>query len=149
MTLEELSRNKLIRPTPTSPREIQDLWQLVQRDLSSATIAGLPLDWQFAIAYHAVLQLATIVLRCEGYRAASASHHTVTFTALAAVAGQELGDLVEYFQACRAKRNIVEYDRAGEISQEEVAKLLAAAGQFRKWVAHWTKTKHPDLAPDV
>ncbi len=149
MTLEELSRNELIRLTPTSSREIHDLWKLVERDLSSATTAGLPLDWQFAIAYHAVLQLATIVLRCEGYRSASGPHHTVTFTALAAVAGEELGDLAEYFQACRTKRNIVEYDRAGEISQEEVVKLLDAARQFRKWAVGWIKTKHPDLTPDA
>ena len=149
MTLEELSRKGLIRPAPTSRREIRDLWELVERDLVSATVAELPLDWQFVISYHAVLQLATIALRCEGCRTAASSHHTVTFAALAAIADEELTDLVQYFQTCRTKRNIIEYDRAGEVSQEEVAKLLDAAKQLRKWVLHWTKTRHPDLAPDV
>ncbi len=149
MTLEELSRKELIRPASTSRREIRDLWELVERDLVSATVAELPLDWQFVISYHAVLQLATIVLRCEGYRTAASSHHTVSFAALAAIAGEELIDLVQYFQTCRAKRNVIEYDRAGEVSQEEVAKLLDAAKQLRKWALHWTKTQHPNLAPDV
>lgn len=148
MTLDELLREDLIKPQATSPEEIAALWHLVERDLTSAVAPSISLDWQFAISYHAVLQLAAIIVRCEGYRA-TRSRHFATFAALAAIVGDELGELVAYFQTCRVKRNITEYDRAGEISEEEVQNLLTTAKEFREWVLGRVTACHPDLAPQV
>ncbi len=148
MTLEELLREDLIKPQATSPGEIAALWQLVERDLTSAVAPSISLDWQFAISYHAVLQLAAIIVRCEGYRP-TRSQHFATLAALEAIVGDELRELVAYFQTCRVKRNITEYDRAGEISEDEVQKLLATAKEFREWVLGRVRAYHPDLAPPV
>jgi len=142
-----LSRQGLIKPQPTSSGEIESLWKLVARDLANAKVADLSLDWQFAISYHAVLQLATIIVRCETYRTTGRSHHLATFAALDAIAGDELGDQVNYFQTCRVKRNITEYGRTGEVTQEEVRNLRQAANEFREWVLDWISANHPDLAP--
>lgn len=59
-------RNGWLKAEPTSGDEINKLLAIVDRDLKDATESISP-DWQFGIAYNAVLKLCTILLRAEGY----------------------------------------------------------------------------------
>lgn len=61
--------------------------------------------------------------------------------------GPEFQDLVDYFDQCRGKRNLSDYDRAGEISENEAVELLKEAKAFRVTVLEWLKKQHPKLMP--
>lgn len=56
--------------------EIAKLLRIAERDIREASQNCHETDWQFAIAYNAALQLATIPLRLSGYRATTkVGHH--------------------------------------------------------------------------
>jgi len=52
-----------------------------------------------------------------------------------------------YFDKCRLKRNVTDYDRAGEISEREVEGVLAETRAFREELLAWLKKTHPALFP--
>lgn len=75
-----------VKTHQTSKQEIDNLRALITRDLADAAVTGLSADRQFATAYNAALQAATIAIECSGYRVSARSgHHKVTFE-LAALA---------------------------------------------------------------
>lgn len=145
MTLQELLNDGKLRPHKTSARELADLLKVSERDLSDAAIGGLSTDRRFAIAYNAILQLATIVLYARGYKTHGAGHHFTTFEALKEILSPKYNELINYFDACRVKRNVSDYDRAGSISKQEADEILAEALRFKKVVLNWLKTNYPEL----
>ena len=62
-----LNQGRLIRHK-TSKKEVANLIKLARRDIKDASLKNLSLDRRFACAYNAVLQLATILLYCKGYK---------------------------------------------------------------------------------
>ena len=46
--------------------------------------------------------------------------------------GDDYVDFAEYFDACRVKRNVIDYDRAGGISEGEADKLLNEVRRFKE-----------------
>ncbi|MBD3292353.1 MAG: hypothetical protein GF393_05480 [Armatimonadia bacterium] len=147
MDLKSLLDQELITREPASAEEIHHLARLVDRDLKAHRAEGLPPDWQFAIAYGAALQLVTIIIRAEGFRALAGAHHYATIEAFGAIAGEQYSDRVQYLQTCRGKRNRAEYDRAGEITRSEVETLVDEAHELKAWVAAWLGFHHPRLLP--
>ena len=67
MTWLDLLNAQRVRAHRTSPQEIHDLREVVERDLKDARLDVLSDDRRFATAYNAVLQLTKIVIACEGY----------------------------------------------------------------------------------
>jgi len=63
--------------------------------------------------------------------------------------GPDQSQRVAYLNSCRRKRNVAEYDRAGEVSQQEVEDLLAEAEAFRKEVEEWLWHNHTNLIAGV
>ena len=61
MTLSQWAENGWLRPHKTSPKEINNLLRIVDRDLSDAR-GGISSDSRFGIAYNAALKLCTILL---------------------------------------------------------------------------------------
>lgn len=51
----------------------------------------------------------------------------------------------DYLDTCRVKRNTVEYDRVGAISEGEALELIAFVQEFRAEVMEWLKRFHPGL----
>ena len=147
MPLKDLLAEGRLRPHKTSIREVADLLRVVDRDLADAGIAQLSTDRRFATAYNAALQLATVVLHGAGYRAASTAHHWVTFHVLPEIMGPQAQARSDYLDSCRAKRNVTDYDRAGEISDQEAREILAEARAFRTELLAWLKTHRPTLVP--
>lgn len=47
----------------------------------------------------------------------------------------------DYFNVCRAKRNLTDYDRGGEIAEYELKELLKEVIDFRNDVIQWMKNK--------
>ncbi len=126
MNLKKWINEGRLLPHSTNKNEIKNLFKLVDRDLKDAKIKQLSADRRFATAYNAALQLATIVLHAAGYRTkgGSGGHHWVTILSLPDVMEKIQKTRSDYFDACRAKRNVTDYDRVGEISESDLKELL-------------------------
>ena len=62
---------------------------------------------------------------------------------------QEFRSRADYFDMCRTKRNITDYDRAGEISEHEANELLPEVKNFKQEVEDWLRLHYPKLAGDL
>ena len=140
-----LLREGRIRSHRTNPTEIADLFAVVERDLTDAAIEALSADRRFATAYNAALQASTAMMYAEGYRAAGIGHHRTTFEFLKAISVREFGDLADYFDDCRRKRNRADYVGVGYVSDTEAEYLLAEARKFAEIAKTWIRERHPEL----
>jgi len=147
MILQRLLTEGRLRPHQTSAKEIADLFQVVERDLTDASLQELSPDRRFATAYNAALQLATIALHAVGYRAAGTGHHWAILQALPEIVGPEAQGRADYLDHCRTKRNVTEYDQAGQISDAEVEEILAEVRSFRDDLLSWLRSHHRTLLP--
>ena len=145
MRLKKLLAEGQIRRHRTSPREIAELFAIVERDLKDASQPDLSLDRRFTTAYSAALQLATIALHTAGYRTVGHGHHWATLHVLPEIVGSKAQNRADYLDACRTKRNVADYDRAGEISEVELAEILDEVRKFRSDLLEWLRAHHPDL----
>ncbi|MCY3017982.1 MAG: hypothetical protein NTW87_02985 [Planctomycetota bacterium] len=147
MSLQDWHDNGWLRKHQSSEKEIAGLLSIVDRDLDDATTSELSSDWKFGIAYNAALKLCTMLLHASGYRPEKELQHFRTLAALPLILGPERAEQAKYLDACRKKRNTVEYDVAGVTSDTEAAELVKYAKELRKDVLAWLKTNHPDLVP--
>ena len=147
MTWQKLVATNRAKPHKTSKQELDGLRAVVERDLKDAAITGLSEDRRFAMAYNAVLQLATMAIACAGYRvSAKQGHHENTFTAIELVLGPPASKFAKYFNTCRKKRNTVDYNVANVVTETELDELLEKAKEFRKVVEDWIFKNHPQFA---
>jgi hypothetical protein len=66
MSFENWTKNGWLEAHRSSRKEVQNLLQIVRRDLKDSQSKGVPNDWRFAIAYNAALQAATAALAAAG-----------------------------------------------------------------------------------
>ena len=145
MTLQRLLDKGRVRRLPSAPSEIADLFKVVERDLSDARLEALSADRRFATAYNAALQLATVVLRAEGYRTQGMAHHHTTIEALPLILGERAVRTADYLDACRSRRNTVDYDGIGVATKADVAELITETEALQVTVREWLETAHPEL----
>jgi hypothetical protein len=145
MTLKQWLENSWLRQHKTKPREITDLLQIVARDLEDAGKHHISSDWRFGIAYNAALKLCTILLYAEGYRAERTLQHYRTIQALPLILGQSRKNDAQYLDVCRSKRNIVEYDQIGTVSDQDADELIEFCRELKKDVLAWLKENHLEL----
>ncbi|MEA2015906.1 MAG: hypothetical protein U9O59_04280 [Actinomycetota bacterium] len=142
MSLKDLLNQDRLRQHKTSKKEIKNLLELVRRDIKDAKVEGLSSDRRFACAYNAVLQLATILLYCKGYKPEGTGHHFTVFQAMKIIMGNNYYTLADYFDSCRSKRNITDYDYAGAISDLEAEELIEEADKFLEITINWLKKNY-------
>jgi uncharacterized protein (UPF0332 family) len=119
---------------------------LVARDLADAGIAGLSEDRRFATAYNAALQAANMAIACAGYRVtAKTGHHKLTFYGANLALGSGAVRYGDYFEACRRKRNVIDYTRSHVATETEAKEILDKATEFHKFVEAWIDAKRPSL----
>ncbi|MDW7773772.1 MAG: hypothetical protein SCH71_12870 [Desulfobulbaceae bacterium] len=145
MSLRQWLDNGWLRKHTTDNQEIANLFQIVDRDLQDAAEKSISRDWRFGIAYNAALKLCTILLVAEGYRPERTLQHYRTILAMPEILGREMQNDAQYLDTCRKKRNIVEYDQIGVISDTEAEELLQFAQMLREKVITWLKKNHPQL----
>jgi hypothetical protein len=145
MTLKQWLENNWLRQHKTKPREITDLLQIVARDLEDAREHHISSDWRFGIAYNAALKLCTILLYAEGYRSERTLQHYRTIQALPLILGQNRKNDAQYLDVCRTKRNIVEYDQIGTVSDQDADELIEFCRELKKDVLIWLKENHLEL----
>jgi hypothetical protein len=51
----------------------------------------------------------------------------------------------DYLDACRKKRNVVEYDYVGGATEDEASELAAYVLELQEKVLAWLKENHPSL----
>jgi hypothetical protein len=136
-----------IRAHKTSRQELENLRALIARDLADASIPGLSADRRFATAYSAALQAATIAVACSSYRvSARAGHHAITFQAAQLAIGKTAATLTDYFEACRRKRNVIDYMHSSVATDTEATELQQKTNEFHQLVERWVATHHPQFA---
>lgn len=145
MRLKKLLAEGQLRKHKASPKETGELLAVVERDVADAGQPDLSVDRRFTTAYNAALQLATVALHAAGYRSVGHGHHWVTLHVLPEIMGSKAQKRADYLDACRTKRNVADYDRAGEISEVELSEILDEVRKFRSDLLEWLRTHHPDL----
>jgi uncharacterized protein (UPF0332 family) len=146
MSWQSLIQAQRIRTHVTSRQELDELRNVVERDLQDAAVAALSADRRFATAYNAALQLGKMVIACNGYRVVGPGHHLTTFEAVEIAMGSSVSALVTYFDTCRRKRNQVDYDRTNAATETEAEDLLNKAEEFRNLVEKWILKHYPRYA---
>jgi hypothetical protein len=120
----------------------------VDRDLADAAIPALSEDRRFATAYNAALQTAKMAIACAGYRVASVpGHHRITFEGAKMALGKSAAHVTDYFDACRRKRNEIDYTGAAIATSTEADELLLHAKAFLTTVEAWIAKKYLALKP--
>lgn len=103
------------------------------------------LDTRFDIAFEALLQLALLALRVNGYRTTSAAGHQQIAIQLLpksiGVAPSDIRALDEY----RKKRSIGLYEADFEPSAEEVKAVTAAVDRLLQSLLAWMRKHRPDV----
>jgi len=118
---------------------------MVHRDLADAQEESISADWRFGIAYNAALKLCTILLYASGYRAERTLQHYRTIQAMPLILGKMREEDAKYLDACRMKRNVVEYDYVGGATADDANELVGFTEELREEVLIWIKNNHPQL----
>jgi hypothetical protein len=138
-----LQGNKAHRHT-SSVQEISELRRVIARDLADSAIPALSEDRRFATAYNAALQTAKMAVACAGYRIASVpGHHRLTFEGAKFALGKPAEQLTDFFDACRRKRNEIDYTGATIATATEAEELFVHAKAFLELVERWIESAHP------
>ena len=146
MPLSDWLANRWIVAHSPSVQEITDLFAVVDRDLTDAATPRLSDDWRLGITYNAALQLATIALAAEGYRAARERHHERTILSLRETIGASRAT-VDLLDVVRRKRNQANYEVAGSTSPREAEEMYKVVKELRLDVLRWLTRKHARLLP--
>jgi nucleotidyltransferase-like protein len=145
VSLTRLLGSKRLDRHVASGNEISALRKLVQRDLKGAGVSGLSADRVFATAYNAPLQLSKMALACAGYRESSSmvGHHQTTLEAARLVLGAGARKLTGYFETCRRRWHLIDYDATEVGTEAQPKELLEKAGEYEVFVEDWIAKNHP------
>ena len=148
MSWKKLQAEGKVHAHKTSKKELGDLRAVIVRDLEDAAIQELSDDRRFATAYNAALQTAKISIACAGFRLASTpGHHRLTFEAARLALGSSATRSLDFFEACRRKRNVIDYDHASVATHTEAEEIVAEAQALFELVERWVAANHAKLIP--
>jgi len=145
MSLAQWKANGWLKAHQTDAQELKNLLEIADRDLQDATTRELSNDWKFGIAYNAALKLCTMMLYDAGYMPEKALAHYRTLLSIEYTLGSHRKEDAIYLDACRAKRNHVEYDYVDGASEAEATELIAFAKTLREEVVEKLKASYPEL----
>ena len=146
MSLKDWLNNGWLRPHKCTSEDIQNLFEIVDRDIADAE-SGISPDWRFGIAYNAALKLCNILLYAEGYRPEKNLQHYRSIQAMPLILGKDRKKDADYLETCRTKRNTVEYDYVGGASEADADELVKFVREFKGDVLNWLKKTHSTLVP--
>lgn len=144
MSLEDWLSEGRLRQHKTSKSEINQLLAVFMRDMADAQPHTISIDRRFATAYNAALTVATAALAASGYRAAGEGHHYWVIQSLAFTLQLD-AETIEEFNRFRRKRNTIDYERTGSVSEREVSEMLELARDIRDKLEKWLSGNYPAL----
>ncbi len=145
MTWTQLLANNEVQRHRTSKKELDKLRAVIARDLADASLEGVSSDRRFATAYNAALQAAKMAIACAGYRVSGAGHHRISFDVVQMAIGKPAGPYSDYFDRCRRKRNVIDYDDVFVATETEAKEIVAKTKEFILIVEQWIAKNHPSL----
>ena len=145
MSLRQWYDNGWLKEHSTDLQELSNLLAIGDRDMGDAATEELSSDWKFGIAYNAALKLCTMMLYDAGYMPEKALAHYRTLMSIEYTLGSERKEDAAYLDACRMKRNHVEYDYVEGASESEAAELLEFVRELRSDVMEHLRVKYPTL----
>jgi uncharacterized protein (UPF0332 family) len=145
VTWTQLLANNEVQRNKTSKKELDKLRAVIRRDLADASLAGASADRRFATAYNAALQAAKMAIACAGYRVVGAGHHRISFDVVKLAIGKAANQYSDYFDRCRRKRNVIDYDDAFVATETEATEILTKAKEFAGMVEQWIAKNHSSL----
>lgn len=145
MSLEDFERAGWIIRIEPRPADMQAAFGIIRRDLSVAADSSVDRDWRFNVGYNAALKVAEAALLATGWRVErGGAKHERAIETLRYTMEIDSG-VVRTLQAFRKKRNLVEYEAAGLVSETEVGELLRLAQDLSTRFETWLGESHPDL----
>lgn len=148
MSLEDWKRNHWLKDSVPTLSEITQLFAVVDREISDASVVGLSVDGKFMHAYDAALNLCTIALRSSGFSVVKGQgHHKKTIEALPLCLGKTYADIADQIEIASRQRGQAMYDRTGVVEDQDADDLLQVALELRSALIEWLKTEHPTLLP--
>ena len=146
MSWTQLLANKDAQKHTTSKPELDNMRELIARDLADAALAGLSADRRFATAYNAALQAANMAIACAGYRiTARIGHHKLSLECATLALGKSAESLTDYFETCRRKRNQIDYTLSHVATEAEAKEIVTKATEFHALVETWISKNHPEF----
>ena len=145
VTWTQLLAHNEVQRHKTSKKELDKLRAVVARDLGDASLDGVSADRRFATAYNAALQTAKMAIACAGYRVVGAGHHRISFEVVKLAMGKPADRYSDYFDRCRRKRNIIDYDDAFVATETEATEIMTKAKEFVAMIEQWIAKAHPSL----
>jgi len=146
MTWTKLLASKEVQKHRTSKSELSNMRALITRDLADARVKGLSADRRFATAYNGALQTANMAIACAGHRVTSRiGHHKISLDCARLALGQGADTYTAYFEACRRKRNTIDYTHSSVATETEAKEILDKATEFYDLVEAWITRHHPAL----
>jgi len=86
-----------------------------------------------------------MAIACAGYRVVGGGHHRISFDVLKLAIGKAAAPYSDYFDRCRRKRNVIDYDDAFVATETEATEILTKAKEFANLVEQWIAKVHPAL----
>jgi uncharacterized protein (UPF0332 family) len=146
VTWTQLLANNEVKRHKTSKKELDSFRALIVRDLADASVKSVSADRRFATAYNAALQAAKMAIACAGYRVSTgAGHHKISFESVSLVIGKAAAPYGDYFDRCRRKRNVIDYEDAYVATETEAREIATKAKEFFDMVEQWIVKTHPSL----
>ncbi|MEZ6088734.1 MAG: hypothetical protein R3C05_12055 [Pirellulaceae bacterium] len=146
MSLQDWKRNHWLKESPPTLAEITQLFAVVDREISDASILGLSVDGQFMHAYDAALNLCAIALRASGYMVVKGQgHHKRTIEALPFCLGKEFTKIADFIEVSSRQRGQAMYDRTGVVEARDATELLEVAKDLRAALIQWLMREHANL----
>lgn len=130
MSFEGLLKTRAIERVDIKPSEIAGLLGVARRDIATAgSLVNTDLDWAFAIAYNAILQLSIAYMASLGYRPRGEGKHYNTFRFMAEALPDEASS-IRRLQKLRKKRNETIYEQTGVVGDAEARDVIAFAARY-------------------
>jgi len=146
MSLQQWLQNRWLEQFDPTVAAVQQLLEVVDRDLSDAKAQGLSTDARFQHAYDAALQLCMIALKASGYAMPKGQgHHKRGIDSLRHTLGSNWSETADHIERCSRLRGQAMYERTGVVGPEDATDLLKTAEQLRSDVIAWLKANHSEL----
>ena len=145
MSLQCWCKNGWLRKQDPNCRQIVQSLEASFRDVEASQHNQLPLEWQFRIAYNAILQAATAALAACGYRASRDSPHYRVLKSLSFTVGLSSAT-VDVLDKYRKKRHESVYEKVGAVSKSEAESIIKLAKEIHGVVVEWMSREHHEIA---
>ncbi len=146
MSLEQWLQFGWLQRNETTVAEIEQLLNVVARDLADAKVSETSVDGRFAHAYDAALQICMVALRASGFRVKKGQgHHKRGIESLVFTLGEGYANERDQIETCSRLRGQSIYERTGVVEERDVTELIETAENLRKNLENWLLRKHPEL----